>query len=94
MQRIRYRFLVYLPKDLKPHRLHTKTVRSRGYKTFFILISVKHEILNAHNMKISSNSACLGSDEPSMLFFLLLNVKMATILGILTFMSRKNVILS
>ena len=30
------------------------------------------------------------SDKPIMLFFLLINVKMPTIVGILTFMSRKN----
>ena len=30
------------------------------------------------------------SDKPRMLFFLLINVKMLTIVGILTFMSRKN----
>ena len=32
---------------------------------------------------------CLGSDKPRMLFFPLMNVKMPTIVGILTFMSRK-----
>ena len=31
----------------------------------------------------------LGSDKPRMLFFPLMNVKMPTIVGILTFMSRK-----
>ena len=31
----------------------------------------------------------LGSDKPRMLFFLLINVKMPTIVSILTFMSRK-----
>ena len=36
----------------------------------------------------------LGSDKPIMLFFLLINVKMPTIVGILTFMSRKNFMLS
>ena len=30
-----------------------------------------------------------GSDKPRMLFFLLINVEMQTIVGILTFMSRK-----
>ena len=36
----------------------------------------------------------LGSDKPTMLFLPLINVKMPTIVGILTFMSRKNVMLS
>ena len=42
---------------------------------------------------ISRNSAFLGSDKLIMLFFLLINVKMPTIVGILTFMSKKNFIL-
>ena len=41
------------------------------------------------SIKISSSSAFLGSDRPRMLFFLLINVKMPTIVGILTFMGRK-----
>ena len=36
----------------------------------------------------------LGSDKPRMLFFPLINVKTPTIVGILTFMSRKNFMLS
>ena len=44
------------------------------------------------SIKISRNSAFLGSDKPKMLFFPLLNVKMPTIVAILTFMSRKNFI--
>ena len=46
------------------------------------------------SIKISRNSAFLGSDKPKMLFFPLINVKMPTIVGILTFMSRKIFILS
>ena len=34
------------------------------------------------------------SDKPRMLFFLFINVKMPTIVGILTFMSRKNFMLN
>ena len=67
----------------------------QGYKTFFILNSVEHEILNAHKYKkISRNSAFLGPDKPRMIFFPRTNVKMPTIVGILTFMSRKNFMLS
>ena len=55
-----------------------------------MLNSVEHKILNAHKIKISRNSAFLGSDKPRMLFFPLINVKMPTTVGILTFMSRKN----
>ena len=46
------------------------------------------------SIKISRNSAFLGSDKPRMLFFSLKHVKMPTIVGILTFMSRKNFKLS
>ena len=46
------------------------------------------------SIKILGNSAFLGSDKPRMLFFSLKHVKMPAILGILTFMSRKNFMLS
>ena len=51
---------------------------------------LEHEILSAHKCKkISRNSAFLGSDKPRMLFVPFINVKMPTIVGILTFMSRR-----
>ena len=68
-----------------------------------MLNSAEHEILNAHkckNIKIFSFFFFffLGgggvSDKPRMLFFLLINVKMSTVVGILTFISRKNFMLS
>ena len=46
------------------------------------------------SIKIAGNSALLGSDKLIMLFFLFKNVKMPTKVGILTFMSRKNFMLS
>ena len=46
------------------------------------------------SIKISRNSAFLGSDKPTMLLFPLMNVKMPTIVGFLTFMSRKNFMLN
>ena len=61
---------------------------------------VEHEILNAHiyiNIKKFGFFFCGGgggSDKPRMLFIPLINVKMPTIVGILTFMSRKNFMLS
>ena len=63
---------------------------SRGYETFLLLSLANHVILNAHKIKMSTNAAFLGSDKPRILFFLLINVKMPTRVGILTFMSRKN----
>ena len=60
-----------------------------------MLNSIEHEILNAHKYKnIMKFGFFLGSDMPKMLFFLLINVKMLTFVGILTFMSRKNFMLS
>ena len=69
------------------------TSRLRGYKTFFMLNSVEHEISNTHKYKkISRNSAFLGSDKPRMLFFLLINVKIPTILTRSVELSMKNVL--
>ena len=65
-------------------------VWARGYKTFYMLNSVEHEILNAHKYKKYQEIQLFsGSDKPRMLFYPLINVKMPTIVGILTFMSRK-----
>ena len=62
---------------------------------FFMLNSVEHGISNAHKYKkYQENHLFLILDKPRMLFFLLINVKMPTIVGILTFMSRKNSVLS
>ena len=35
-----------------------------------------------------------GSDKPRMLFFMLIHVKLPTVVGILTFMSMKNLMFS
>ena len=60
-----------------------------------MLNSADHEILNAHKCKnIKKFSFFSGSDKPRMLFFMLINVKMPTVVGILTFMSRINFMLS
>ena len=78
--------------------------RPRGFETFFVLNSVEHEILNAHkyrNIKkfglfkaqlslelLFSRSYMLKCQSP------LVNVKMPTIVGILTFTSGENFMLS
>ena len=69
-----------LPEDTK----------SGGYISFFMLNSAEHEILKLISIKISRNSAFLRLRHTGMLFFLLMTVKMPTIVGILTFVSRKN----
>ena len=64
---------------------------TRGYKTFFMLNSVEREILNANKYKnINSLRFIFSADKPNMLFLPLISVKMPTIVGILTFMSRKS----
>ena len=45
-----------------------------------MLISIKYQEIQPFS----------GSDKPSMLFFLLINVKMPTIVPILTFINKKN----
>ena len=49
-----------------------------------MLISIKYQEIRLF----------LGSDKSTMLFFRLMNVKMPTVIGILTFMNRKNFMLS
>ena len=67
----------------------------RGYKPFSMLNSAKHGILDAYNYKnIKKNQLFAGSGKSITLFFLLIYVKMPTIVGILTFISRKNSMLS
>ena len=63
--------------------------RPQGYKTFFMLNSAEREILNTHKYEnIKKFGFFLGSDKPRMLFLSLI------VVGILTFMSRKNFMLS
>ena len=60
-----------------------------------MLNSAEHEILNAHKYKkYQEIQAFLDSGQPRMLFFPLIIVKMPTVVGMLTFMSRKNFMLS
>ena len=55
-----------------------------------MLTSNEHEILNAHKYKTIKNLAFGGSGKLIELFFQLINVQMPTVVGILTFMTRKN----
>ena len=59
-----------------------------------MLNSTQHGISNAHKFKYQEIQLFSGSDKPRMLFFLLINVKMPTTVGILTIMSRKNFMLN
>ena len=72
-----------------------KAIWPQGYEIFFMLNSAEHEILDARKLKKNQEIQHLsGSDTPKMQFVPLINVKMPTIVGILTFMSKKNFLLS
>ena len=76
---------------------HTNSlIWPQGYKSFFILKSAEQLMLNVPMYeKLKKDQHISGSDKPRMLLFLLMNVKIPTTVGILTFnMSRKNFILS
>ena len=60
----------------------------------FMLTAAEHEILNAHNYKISRIQHFFRSDDTKMLFFLLINAEMPIIVVISTLVSGKNFILS
>ena len=69
-----------------------------GSEAFFFFYKSGPEVIKLFscliNMKYQEIQQFLGSDKPRMLFFQLINVKMPTIVGILTFMCRKNFMLS
>ena len=67
----------------------------RGYKTFFVLNSTEHEISTAHKkLKYRQTKKCFALSLSGVVFIMLINVKMPTMVGILTFMSRINFVLS
>ena len=72
-------------------QLAMESFQARGYKTFFFMLnSIEKEILNAHKCKTYQESRLLlDSDKPRTIFFPLINFKIPTIVGILTFISRK-----
>ena len=66
-----------------------------GYKTFFMLNSTEHKISAAHKTEIPTNKEVFFALSLSdVVFIMLINVKMQTIVGILTFMSGINFVLS
>ena len=65
----------------------------RGYKTFFMLNSTEYEISTAHKTKIPTKKF-LALSLSDVVLIMLINVKMSTIVGILTFISRINFVLS
>ena len=59
-----------------------------------MLNSPEHEILTAHKIKILTNEKNLFALSLLDVFIMLINVKMATIVGILTFMIKIKFVLS
>ena len=60
-----------------------------------MLNSTEHEITTAHkNLKYGQMKTLLALSLSDVVFIMLINVKMPTIVGILTFMSRINFVLS
>ena len=67
----------------------------RGCKTFFMLISTEHEISTAHKkLKYRQLKKLLALSISDVVFIMLINVNMPTIVGTLTFMSKINFVLS
>ena len=56
--------------------------------------STEHKISTAHKTKIQTNKKFLALSLSGVVFIMLINVKMQTIVDILTFMSRINFVLS
>ena len=68
--------------------------RTWGYKTFFMLNSAEHDILNARKYRNIKKFSIFQAQISLECIFLLINVKMPIIVGILTFMSRRKFMLS
>ena len=64
------------------------------YKTFFMLNSTEHDFQLLIKTEISTIKKFFPISFSDVVFIMLINVKMPTIVGILTFMSRINFVLS
>ena len=67
--------------------------RPRGNKTFIMLTSTEHEISTAKKLKYRQMKKFFSLSLSNVVFILLINVKMPTIVGIFTFMGRINLVL-
>ena len=71
--------------------IYPKTHQARGYKTFFMLNSMEHEKATAHKkLKYQQIKKFLAYSLSDVVFIMLINVNMPTIVGILTFKSMIN----
>ena len=68
--------------------------RAQGYKTFFMLNSAENEICSAYKKLNTKNVNFFLQSRAEHEKFLLINIKMPTIVGILIFISKKNFMLN
>ena len=77
------------------HALEISTLGPEVIKLFSCSTQLSMKFFNAHKYKkYQAIQLFSDSDKPRMLFSVLINVKMPTIVGILTFMGRKNFMLN
>ena len=74
-------------------RLHRCLDWPRCYKTFFMLNSTEYKIQLLIKTKMQTNVEVLALSLSDVVFIMLINIKMTTIVGISTFMSRINFML-
>ena len=67
--------------------------QAQGYKSNFMLNSTEHGIQLLIKTKIPKMKKFLALSLSGVVFIMLINVKMPTIVGTLTFMSRINLLL-
>ena len=89
-------------KALTMHSIITKaTLRNKahlgmalfvipGYKTFFMLSSTEHENSTAHKTKYRQIKKCFALRLSNVVFIMLINVKMPTIVGIFYIYEKDN----
>ena len=65
-----------------------------AFLNFFLVNSTEHEFSTAHKTKIPTNKEVFALSLSDVVFIMLINVKMPTIVVIFTFMSRINFVLS
>ena len=72
----------------------TFKIRPRGYKTFFSSTQLSMNFQLLIKTKMLKNKTFLAFKLADVLFIMLISVKMPSIVGILTFLSRINFVLS
>ena len=85
-------------ESLQPHLLLYRKAyifnQARGYKLFSCSTQLSKKFQRLIKTKIQTNEEVSALSLSDVVFIMLINVKMLTIVGILTFMSRINFVLS